>query len=108
MYVCMSGNMLVCKAGIFCGANGDTFFRGGECSPPFWMLKLTESWGKSKTDFKGEVGGFKIEEGEGRGGKNTLSFPPLPLFHPSSLNFLFHSNLTASESPLEKTACSIG
>ena len=36
------------------------FFGGDECSPPSCMLKLTESWGKSKTDFKGEVGGFKI------------------------------------------------
>ena len=79
-------------SGIFCGANGDTFFwggGGGECSPPSWVLKLTESWGKSKTEFKGEVGGFKIERGEGERRKNTLSFPPLPLFQPSSINFLF-------------------
>ena len=27
---------------------------------------LPKSWGKSKTDFKAEVDGFKIEEGEGR------------------------------------------
>lgn len=102
MYVCMSGNMLACKAGIFCNANGDTFLGGNEYSPPSWMLKLTESWGKSKTNFKGEVGGFKIVKGEGRGGKI------LSPSHPSSLNFLFHSNLTSSESWLEKNACFIG
>ena len=53
------------------------FFGGDECSPLSWMLKLIESWGKSKTDFKWGAGGFKIEKNEGRGGKNTLSFPPL-------------------------------
>ena len=28
-----------------------------------WTLKLTESRGESKSDFKEEVDGFKIEEG---------------------------------------------
>ena len=36
-----------------------------------WTLKLTESWGESKSDFKEEVDGFKIEEGVGQG---SLSF----------------------------------
>ena len=34
--------------------------------PPSWTLILPESWDESKTDFKGEVDGFKIGEGEGR------------------------------------------
>ena len=33
--------------------------------PPSWTLILPESWDESKTDFKGEVDGFKIGEGEG-------------------------------------------
>ena len=35
---------------------------------------LPESWDESKTDFKGEVDGFKIEKGEGKG---TKKFSPL-------------------------------
>ena len=37
--------------------------------PPSWTLTLPESWDESKTDFKGEVDGFKIGEGEGEGRK---------------------------------------
>ena len=71
-------------------------------------VETNRELGQIKTEFKGEVGGFKIEKGEEERRKNTLSFPPLPLFHPSYLNFLFHSNLTTSESLLEKNACFIG
>ena len=39
--------------------------------PPSWTLILPESWDESKTDFKGEVDGFKIGEGRGREGKST-------------------------------------
>ena len=39
--------------------------------PPSWTLILPESWDESKNVFKGEVDGFKIGEGEWRGGKNT-------------------------------------
>ena len=45
--------------------------------PPSWTLILPESWDESKSVFKGKVDGFKIGEGEGRGGKNPL---PLSLF----------------------------
>ena len=38
--------------------------------PPSWTLILPESWDESKTDFKGEVDGFKIGEEEGEGRKN--------------------------------------
>ena len=38
--------------------------------PPSWTLILPRSWGKSKTNFKGEVDGFKIEER--RGGINKM------------------------------------
>ena len=42
---------------------------------------LPESWDESKTDFKGEVDGFKIEKGEGKGTKkffsSRLPAPPL-------------------------------
>ena len=41
-----------------------------------WTLKQTESWGKSKTYFKGEVYGVKKEEGEGR--ENISSVLPAP------------------------------
>ena len=41
-----------------------------------WTLKQTESWGESKTCFKGEVYGLKKEEGEGR--KNIPSVLPAP------------------------------
>ena len=41
-----------------------------------WTLKQTESWGESKTFFKGEVYGLKKEEGEGR--KNISSVLPAP------------------------------
>ena len=44
-------------------------FFGSNAIPPSWTLKLPESWGESKTDFKGEVDGFKIEEGGGGGEK---------------------------------------
>ena len=49
--------------------------------PPSWTLVLPESWDESKSDFKGEVDGFEIGEGEGRGGK----YPPL--HRPSPLLF---------------------
>ena len=38
---------------------------------PSWTLILQESWDESKPDFKGEVDGFKIGEGEREGRKNT-------------------------------------
>ena len=38
---------------------------------PSWTLVLQESWDESKPDFKGEVDGFEIREGEGEGRKNT-------------------------------------
>ena len=37
-----------------------------------WTLKLPESWDESKPDFKGEVDGFKIGEGDGEGRKIRL------------------------------------
>ena len=43
------------------------FIPGINAILPSWTLILSESWGKSKTDFKGEVDGFKIEEREGPG-----------------------------------------
>ena len=51
-------------------AKGSFSFLGGRDNAilPSWTLKLhpiTESWGESKTDFKGEDEGFKIEEVEG-------------------------------------------
>ena len=82
MYGCMSGNMLACKAGIFCHAKSDTYYFGTNALPPSWMLKLTESWGKSKTDFKGEVGGFKIYKGEGERRKTYSLLPTPPPFPP--------------------------
>ena len=45
---------------------------------PSCTLILPESWDESKSVFKGEVDGFKIGEGEERGGKNPP--PPLSLF----------------------------
>ena len=49
--------------------------------PPSWTLILPESWDESKNVFKGEVDGFKIGEGEGRGrgGEEmaaTIKVPP--------------------------------
>ena len=38
---------------------------------------LPESWDESKTDFKGQVDGFKIGEGEGRK-KYAVFSPRLP------------------------------
>ena len=49
-------------------------FFGSNAIPPSWTLKLPESWGESKTDFKGEVDGFKIEEGGGGGEKKAGVF----------------------------------
>lgn len=48
------GNCLACKACVFCGANDDTIYVANAL-PPSWTLKLTENWGKTKKDFKGEV-----------------------------------------------------
>ena len=42
--------------------------------PPSWTLILPESWDESKTDFKGEVDGFKIGEGEGEGRKKYATY----------------------------------
>ena len=42
-----------------------------DVAPPSWTLILPKSWDESKTDFKGEVDGFKIEEVEG----SPLVFP---------------------------------
>ena len=42
------------------------FFGGGggnNAIPSSWTLKLPESWGESKTDFKREVDRSKIKEG---------------------------------------------
>ena len=39
-------------------------FFGNNAIPPSSTLKLPEGWGKLKTDFEGEIDGFKIEEGE--------------------------------------------
>ena len=55
---------------LFCIGNDDAFFENNAILS-FWTLKLTENWGESKSDFKEEVDGFKIEEGEGQG---SLSF----------------------------------
>ena len=82
--------------------------------PPSWTLILPESWDESKTDFKGEVDGFKIGEGEGEGRKNYSSRLPAPSrFHrPSPLVFSVafqdggHDQCT-SEFSL-KNACSAG
>ena len=41
------------------------FVFGNDVVPPSWTSILPESWDESKTDFKGEVGGFQIGEGEG-------------------------------------------
>ena len=38
----------------FFGSTIHDFFRNNAI-PPSWTLKLPESWGESKTDFKGEV-----------------------------------------------------
>ena len=56
------------------------FFRNNVILPS-WTLILPESWDKSKTDFKGEVDGFKIKEGEGRKKYITLTLTP-PLSSP--------------------------
>ena len=48
--------LLACKAGVFCSAI--MFFSGNNAIPPSWTLKLPESWGKSKTEFKGEDDGI--------------------------------------------------
>ena len=48
------GNCLACKARVFCGANDDTIYVTNAL-PPSWMLKLTENWGETKKDVKGEV-----------------------------------------------------
>ena len=42
--------------------------------PPSWTLKLTESWGKSKNDSKGEVDGLNWRRGWGREGNNSVGF----------------------------------
>ena len=38
---------------------------GNNAIPSSWTLKLPESWGESKTDFKREVDRSKIKEGGG-------------------------------------------
>ena len=57
------------------------FFFGNDVVLPSWTLILLESWVESKTDFKGEIEGFKILEGRGGGGKEKirrfLVFPTL-------------------------------
>ena len=42
--------------------------------PPSWTLKLTESWGRSKRDSKGEVDGLKWRRKWGRGGQHPRCF----------------------------------
>ena len=42
--------------------------------PPSWMIKLTEGWGKPKTDSEEEDDGFKKEEEKG---KSPSPAPPL-------------------------------
>ena len=51
-----------------------------DVSPPSWTLILPESWDESKTGIKGEVDGYKIEEGEGRKKykKYFILSPPRP------------------------------
>ena len=49
------------------------FLGGNNAFLPSWTLKLPESWSESKTDFKGEVDGFKIEKQEGINEKNACS-----------------------------------
>ena len=70
---------VACKAGVFCSAIHDVI-------PPSWTLILPECWDESKTDIKGEVDGYKIEEGEGEEKIqkifSPLSSPPLPPFPP--------------------------
>ena len=43
-------------------------------------MKQTESWGESKTCFKGEVYGLKKEEGEGRKNIPSVLAAPPPYF----------------------------
>ena len=51
------------------------FVFGNDVVSPSWTLILPESWDESKTDFKGEVDGFKIEEGEREGrGTHPVAF----------------------------------
>ena len=40
-----TGELVACKAGVFCSANENT-----NVFPPSRTLKLTESWGESKND----------------------------------------------------------
>ena len=71
---------VACKAGVFCSAIHDSFFFRNDVFPPSWTLILPESWDESKTDIKGEVDGYKIEEGEGRKKykKYFILSPPRP------------------------------
>ena len=46
--------ILACKAGVFSRAIHNFFF-GNNAIPPSCTLKLPESWGESKPDFKGEL-----------------------------------------------------
>ena len=68
---------------------------------------LPESWDESKTVFKGDVDGFKIEEGEGK--KNVFS-PSLPAPPPLIFSLAFQDggrDQCTSEFPL-KNVCSTG
>jgi len=76
--------VLILDTLLFCSVNKATFC-GTNALLPSSTLGITESWGRLKTDFKGEIVGFKIEEGEER--KNTLL--PAPLTCPSSPSFFW-------------------
>ena len=51
-----SAQSVACKSGVFCSLKDDTI---KNVLPPSWTLKLTESWGESKNDSKGEVDKLK-------------------------------------------------
>ena len=60
-------------------------------------IEQAESWGESKTDFKGEV--YELKKRRGRGGEGTKNISSvlltLPLSHPSSLSFFFAVKMAA-------------
>ena len=74
---------------------------GNNAIPPSWTLLLPESWGESITDFKGELDGFDIDEGEGKGRKKSLLPAPSPIVF--SLAFIDGGrDQCTSEIPLKK------
>ena len=79
-------------------------FCGNNVIPPAWTLILPENWDESKTVFKGDADGFKIEEGRGRGEK-LLSAPPLLVF---SLAIQDGGRVQCTSEFSLKNACSAG